>query len=106
MSQLGVLRLLTTSAIMGRDVLTIGEAWKVYDRWLQDTRTGLRQDPAIVEDLLRASTRPLSKLASPKALGDCYLMAISQSLGTTLVTLDKALATVCRKANHPVILLD
>jgi hypothetical protein len=81
MSQLGVLRLLTTSAIMGRDVLTIGEAWKVYDRWLQDTRTGLRQDPVIVEDLLRASTRPLSKLASPKALGDCYLMAVSQALG-------------------------
>ncbi len=101
-----MLRLLTTSAIMGRDVLTIGEAWKVYDRWLQDTRTGLRQDPVMVEDLLRASTRPVSTLASPKALGDCYLMAVSQSLGTTLVTLDKALATACRKAKQPVILLD
>lgn len=31
-TQIGLLRLLATSAVMGKDVRTIGEAWKVYDR--------------------------------------------------------------------------
>jgi len=33
LTQLGLLRLLATSAVMGKDVRTIGEAWTVYDRW-------------------------------------------------------------------------
>jgi uncharacterized protein len=41
LTQLGLLRLLATSAIMGTDVRTIGEAWKVYDRWLEDSRVGI-----------------------------------------------------------------
>jgi hypothetical protein len=33
LTQFGLLRLLATFAVMGKDVRTIGEAWKVYDRW-------------------------------------------------------------------------
>jgi len=40
---------------------------------------------------------PVSKFASPKALGDCYLLALSESLGATPVTLDRALASACEK---------
>jgi toxin-antitoxin system PIN domain toxin len=105
-SQFGMLRLLTTSAIMGKDVLTIDEAWKVYDRWLQDARVGMRGEPAGFDGILRASTRPVAKLASPKALGDCYLIAASQSLDATLVTFDKALAAACHTMNLPATLLD
>src|SRR5208283_2781505 len=34
-TQVGLLRLLATAAVMGKDVRTIGEAWKAYDRWLE-----------------------------------------------------------------------
>lgn len=91
---------------MGKDLLTIGEAWKVYDRWLQDARVGMRAEPAALDEILRASTRAVAKLSSPKALGDCYLMAAGQSLGAALVTFDKALAAACNKAGHPAVLLD
>jgi len=57
LTQLGLLRLLATSAVMGRDVRTIGEAWKVYDRWLEDSRVGIRQEPVEPDGAFRAATR-------------------------------------------------
>lgn len=105
-TQLGLLRLLTTGAIMGKEVLTVGEAWKVYDRWLEDPRIGLRQESQDLNAAFRAATRPVSRLSSPKAIGDCYLMAVSQVMDATLVTFDVGLASACKKANHQVTLLD
>jgi toxin-antitoxin system PIN domain toxin len=104
-SQIGLMRLLATSAIMGEDVLTIGQTWATYDRWLQDSRIELKQESFPLEDAFRISTRSVAKLASPKSLGDCYLLAFSQSVGATLVTFDKALAASCRKAAQPATLL-
>lgn len=37
-TQLGLLHLLTNSAVMGSRPLTLRQAWKVYDRWLEDPR--------------------------------------------------------------------
>ena len=105
-TQIGLLRLLTTGAIMGKEVLTVGEAWKVYDRWLEDSRIILRQEPAELTVSFRAATRPFSRLSAPKALGDCYLSAISQVVDATLVTFDRGLASACQKAGHSVVLLD
>jgi len=105
-TQLGLLRLLATSAIMGEDVRTIGEAWKVYDRWLEDSRIGIRQESFELDAAFRAATRSVSRLSSPKALGDCYLLAVSQVTEATLVTIDRGLASACRKARQPVTLLD
>jgi hypothetical protein len=105
LTQLGLLRLLATSAIMGKDVLTIGEAWKVYDRWLEDSRVGIRRESSELDAAFREATRPVSRLSSPKALGDCYLLAVAQILDATLVTLDQGLASACRKARQPVTLL-
>jgi uncharacterized protein len=105
-TQLGLLRLLATPAIMGNDVQTIGEAWKVYDRWLEDSRIGIRQESFGLDVAFRASTRPFSRLSSPKALGDCYLLAVSQISEATLVTFDRGLASACRKARQSVELLE
>lgn len=91
---------------MGNDVRTIGEAWAVYDRWLEDSRVGIRHDSFGLDDVFRAVTRPVSSHASPKAIGDCYLLAMAQVTNTTLVTFDRGLASACRKARHPVMLLD
>lgn len=105
-TQIGLLRLLATSALMGRDVRTIGEAWTVYDRWLDDSRIGIRQEPFELDEAFRAATRSFSRLSSPKALGDCYLLAVSQIAEATLVTFDLGLASACRKTRQPVMLLD
>jgi toxin-antitoxin system PIN domain toxin len=105
-TQLGLLRLLATSAVMGKDVRTIGEAWKVYARWLEDSRVGIRQEAFELDVAFRAATRSVSRLSSPKALGDCYLLAVSQVADATLVTFDRALASACQKARQPVALLE
>ena len=105
-TQVGLLRLLATSAIMGKDVRTIGEAWRVYDRWLEDGRIGMWPESLELGAAFRAATRPVSRQSSPKALGDCYLQAVSQVAGATLVTFDRGLAAACRKVRQPVALLE
>ena len=105
-TQLGLLRLLATSAIMGEDVRTIGQAWKVYDRWLEDSRVEIRQEVFELDAAFRAATHSVSRLSSPKALGDCYLLAASQVTDATLVTFDRGLASVCQKARQRVTLLE
>ena len=105
-TQIGLLRLLATSAVMGKDVRTIGEAWKVYDRWLEDLRVGIRQEPVELDAAFRAATRPVSRLSSPKALGDGYLLAVSQVTGATLVTFDRGRASACQKSRQRVALLE
>ena len=106
LTQIGLLRLLTTSAVMGKDLRTVGEAWNVYDRWLEDTRVGIRQEAFELDAAFRAATRPVSRLSSPKAIGDCYLLAVSQAVEATLVTFDSGLASAARKAGHSVALLE
>jgi toxin-antitoxin system PIN domain toxin len=105
-TQVGLLRLLATSAIMGRDVQTIGEAWKVYDRWLGDSRVGMQPDSTELDHAFREATKSVSSLSSPKALGDCYLRAVSRIGDATLVTFDRSLASACRKAGQPAALLE
>jgi len=45
-------------------------------------------------------------MASPKALGDCYLLALSQGLDASLVTFDQGLAKAARRIHHSVVLLE
>ena len=104
-TQLGLLRLLATSAVMGKDVRTIGQAWKVYDRWLEDSRVEIRQEAFELDAAFRTATRPVFRLPSPKALGDCYLLAVSQVTDATLVTFDRGLASLCQTARQRVALL-
>jgi toxin-antitoxin system PIN domain toxin len=105
-TQIGLLRLLTTSAVMGKDVRTVGEAWKVFDRWLEDARVGIRPEPFELDAAFRAATRSVTRLASPRALGDCYLLAVSQVADARLVTFDRGLASSCHKARQRVTLLE
>lgn len=105
-TQLGLLRLLTTSAVMGKDLLTIGEAWEVYDRWLEDSRVAIRPEAFEVDVAFRAATRPAFTQSSPKVLGDSYLLAVSQVTQANLVTFDRGLASACRKARQPFTLLE
>jgi len=104
-TQLGLLRLLTTASIMGEDVCTTGQAWKVYDRWLDDSRTGIRHESFDFDNMFRTACRSVWNSASPKALADRYLLAVSQSIDATLVTFDRGLASICQNVRQPVMLL-
>lgn len=89
-TQIGLLRLLTTDALMGGDgVLSQTQAWNVYDRWLEDDRVLFAEEPAGIE----GSFRSLSQQGrpAPKDWADAYLVAFASVAGFTLVTLDRAM---------------
>jgi toxin-antitoxin system PIN domain toxin len=88
-SQLGFLRLLTTEAVMGEDVLTQSAAWAAYDRWLESGTAVLNEEPANLEIRLRSFAR--HSLSSPKEWADAYLAAFSIAAGIRLVTFDRGL---------------
>ena len=101
LTQVGLLRLLATSAVMGEDVPAIGQAWKVYDRWLEDSRISVRQELSGIDAAFRAASRPVSRSSSPKALGDCYLLAVAQVANATLGDLRSRLGRCVPKGAPP-----
>lgn len=87
-TQLGFLRLLTAEVAMGDEVLNQSQAWAVYDKWLDDDRVRLIEEPPDLELRFRARSR--SRRASPKAWADAYLAAFAEASQLTLVTFDLA----------------
>lgn len=95
-TQLGLLRLLTAEAVMSRDnVMTQQQAWKIYDRWLQDERINFLDEPPEIEPPFRAMTQ--SRQASPKDWADSYLVAFAMAAQLTLVTFDQAFAVKAKQ---------
>ena len=90
-TQMGLLRLLTTEAVMGPEVLTQRQAWSVYDSFLRDGGARFVYETRTLDD----SFRRLSRLetASPKDWADSYLAAFAMEMGARLVTFDKGLAS-------------
>ena len=88
-TQLGLLRLLSTKAVMEEDgFLSQAEAWKVYDRWLVDERILLLKEPVLIESQLRELSR--GHRPEPKVWSDAYLAAFAGSAGLRLVTFDQS----------------
>jgi toxin-antitoxin system PIN domain toxin len=103
-TQLGLLRLLTNQAAMGDQTLTLGKAWAVYDRWLDDPRVELYAEPRDLDVEFRQATAPVAGKAASKAVGDCYLLAFAKASNATLITFDKALFDLARKHRCPAAL--
>jgi uncharacterized protein len=89
-SQLSLLRLLTNESVMGIDVVTQTEAWRIYDLFYENGRTFFAEEPKGIEELLRARTA--RKQSSTKEWADAYLVAFAEASGLRFVTFDKALA--------------
>lgn len=88
LTQIGLLRLLTTSAAMGGLPLTNEQAWLVYEEFLIDSRVHMFKELPALDDLLRSlSTR---RQASPKVWVDAYLAAYASANDATLITFDQA----------------
>jgi toxin-antitoxin system PIN domain toxin len=91
LTQLGVMRVLTTPAAMNGRPLTMNAAWKAHDRLYQDPRVVFLPEPDAIEEPLRRFAR--GGVASPKLWADGYLAAFATRRAATLVTFDRALAS-------------
>jgi len=98
-TQLGLLRLLTTAGVMGNRVKTQRQAWEIYDEFLFAGNARLMPEPRLLDERFRQAAN--LNLASPKDWADSYLAAFSREAAVTLVTFDKALAA---RAQHAVLL--
>lgn len=89
LTQLTVLRLLTTQAVMGDDTQTTASAWKLWDRVNADGRIALIDEPPGLEVDFRLRSQLPSR--SPKVWADAYLLAFAAAAGLRLVTFDRSL---------------
>lgn len=90
LTQIGVLRVLTTAAAMNDRPLTMAEAWSAHDHLYLDDRVVFMPEPPSIERGFRLAAR--SDGASPKLWADAYLAAFADVAGAELVTFDQALA--------------
>ena len=88
LTQLGLLRLLTTASAMGGAPLTNAEAWGVYDGFLADSRVRVFPELPALDDVFRSQSS--LRQASPKVWVDAYLAAHAAANQAILVTFDRA----------------
>jgi toxin-antitoxin system PIN domain toxin len=103
-THLGLLRLLTNTAAMGDETLTLRQAWGVYDRWLQDPRVEFYPEPRNVGTVFRDATEPFAAKAATKWVGDCWLLAYAVASNARLVTFDQALHSFALKQRHRAVI--
>lgn len=103
-TQLGLLRLLTNTAVMGDETVTLRKAWAVYDRWLQDPRVEFYPEPRHVDGGFRRATEPFASKAAAKWVGDCWLLAYAEAIQARLVTFDRGLAEFALKQGHRAVI--
>jgi uncharacterized protein len=88
-TQLTVLRLLTSVAVMGSDARKMSEAWNLWGKVCADDRVAYLSEPQAIEPELRRQSRPGT--FSPKLWADAYLLAFATVAGLQLVTFDRVL---------------
>jgi uncharacterized protein len=91
-TQITVLRLLTTPMVMGNDVKAMSEAWTLWDRVCADDRIALLPEPEAIEPEFRRFSALRS--SSPKVWADAYLVAFAAVAGLKLVTFDQGLRSL------------
>ena len=90
LTQIGLLRQLTTAATMGGHPLTDARAWAVYDKFFEDARVKVFTEVPPLDDRFRGFSS--SDRSSPKIWADCYLAAHAAANRARLVTFDRAFA--------------
>jgi toxin-antitoxin system PIN domain toxin len=91
-SELGFLRLLTNPHVLGKDVLSPTQAWRVYDAWRMDDRVVFLPERAGFSEQWRLLGNEIS--GGPNAWTDAYLAAFAAHAKATIVTLDRTFPSV------------
>jgi hypothetical protein len=86
-TQMGLLRLLTNHKVMGANVLTAANAWRVYASLRDDDRVQYAEEPPHLEDSWREAAMHLG--AGPNFWTDAYLAAFAEAGEYTIVTFDR-----------------
>lgn len=86
-TELGFLRLLTNTHVMGKDVLPPAKAWRVYDEWRSDDRVIFLPEPAGFSEEWRQLGGQIA--GGPNVWTDAYLAAFTLHLNATVITLDR-----------------
>ena len=86
-TQMGVLRLLTTPKVMGRQVMTIDEAWTAFGQICAVGSVVFANDPPAIERTWRSFSVPPG--SGSGWWTDAYLAAFAKCTGFTLITFDK-----------------
>jgi len=102
-TQIGLLRLLTNTAVMGGRTLALQQAWAVYDSWIAHPSVEFCPDPPQAESSFRLFTAPLASKPASKWIGDCWLLAFAQASHSFLVTFDQALCEFANKQGHAAV---
>lgn len=98
-TQMSVLRLISNPVIMGKDVVTRSEAWRIIDQLWSDNRVLWAEEPDHLEAVFRAISAQND--SSHKLWTDDYLAAFAQASGASLATLDTKL-----KGRYPSVRID
>ena len=92
LTQMGLLRLLTNHHVLGDQVKSQTEAWKVLDEFCRNARVQYIDEPGGVTGVFRQLTQ--GQLPSSKAWPDAYLGAVAVRSGLTVATFDKDFPTL------------
>lgn len=90
-TQISVLRLLTTSSVMNGKPLTMNAAWETYDRLFADDRVSYAPEATDVDSYFRRYAS--DDVPSPKLWADSWLLAMAESYNGRVVTFDARLAS-------------
>jgi uncharacterized protein len=90
LTEIGLLRLLTTSATMDSQPLGMNDAWRVHDGLFADERVAFYPEPAGVGTRFREYSS--GRVAAPKLWADAWLLAVAHAADGTLITFDRKLA--------------
>ena len=102
-THIGLLRLLTSQAVLGPETQTLERAWRIYAGWLNDPRVEFYPEPHGLDAAFREATAPFGSQPASKWVGDCYLLAFAKESRSTLVTFDRALAAFARKNGYAAV---
>ncbi len=105
LTMLGFLRLLTNQKVMGDSTVSVSEALKLYEQWMQDPRVELVPEPRGMEKAFREALAPFALQPATKAIADCYLVGFADACGAHLVTFDRGLASTAQGRKIPVTLI-
>jgi toxin-antitoxin system PIN domain toxin len=99
-TQMGFLRLITNSRVMGNEALSQRNAWAIYEDLLRDKRISFTSESAEVEPVWKRYTQ--AWFTGTNVWTDAYLVAIAAVQGMQLVSFDRGLARI--KELEPLIL--
>jgi toxin-antitoxin system PIN domain toxin len=85
-TQMGLLRLLTNSSVMGRAPRTILQAWETFEQLRADRRSVFATEPDDIESAWRQLMTETG--IGPSSWTDAYLAAFAEAHSYSLVTFD------------------